>query len=750
MPRKAKTGRKKPEDRFAPYRDSQEHLQDELKRLGLCIRLRLLEQPASEQYDPLAPFKGLVVSEQEIAGLLSENEEGRAADDRSEHSRPAKRQFVEEIAQLDKLIEERRAASLRSKVHLALPHLSRVFGLDSFEKQCLVISLAVEVDRKYERLFAYLQDDVTRRKPTVDLALSLLCKTANEKLAARRAFDVQGPIVKYRLLQMIDCSQDGPSTLLSRTLKLDDRIVNFLLGSGQVDARLAGAAQVISPEPDRNPFLESADACRRIGHLVRSHLEGKRSAAHPLLFYFSGPSRSGRRAVAESVCAQMGAPLVVGDVEHMLAGPLPFEEMVWLLGREAVLVQAALCLDNFDALLGDIGKSVSLVKPALEAARCCSQVTFLLGRQPWKPPGRLEEQVFIHLEFPFPDVRTRKQLWREALSEQPVSPCEEELDALAGRFRLSAGQIRAAVADASHLAVLRSPTDGRATLPALYAACRSQSSIKPSTLARRIQPKYAWGDIVLPEDQLLQLREICSQAKYRHRVYGEWGFDRKLSHGKGLNVLFSGPPGTGKTMAAEVVGNELYLELCKIDLSQVVSKYIGETEKNLDKVFSEAEDGNALLFFDEADALFGRRSEVKDAHDRYANIEIGYLLQKMEEYDGIAILATNARQHMDEAFVRRLQVIVEFPFPDEQHRRRIWEVVFPNEAPLDPGADFDFLAREVRLSGGHIKNIALTAAFYAAEERTPIQMAHLSRASRREFQKLGRAWTATEVTVPAS
>jgi len=245
---------------------------------------------------------------------------------------------------------------------------------------------------------------------------------------------------------------------------------------------------------------------------------------------------------------------------------------------------------------------------------------------------------------------------------------------------------------------------------------------------------------VLPPEQLGQLKDICNRAKYRHIVYGDWGFDRKLSLGKGLNALFSGPPGTGKTMAAEVIANELNLDLYKIDLSQVVSKYIGETEKNLDKIFTEAQNSNAILFFDEADALFGKRSEVKDAHDRYANIEIGYLLQKMEEYDGITILATNLRKNMDEAFIRRIQVIIEFPFPDEEYRKLIWEVTFPTETPINDDVKFDILAREIKLAGGNIKNIALAAAFYAAGDGGIIQMPHLIYAARQEYQKIGRMW----------
>ena len=257
-------------------------------------------------------------------------------------------------------------------------------------------------------------------------------------------------------------------------------------------------------------------------------------------------------------------------------------------------------------------------------------------------------------------------------------------------------------------------------------------------MARKIAPHYTWGDIVLPADRLQQLHEICNQVKYRARVYDEWGFDRKLSLGKGLNVLFAGPSGTGKTMAAEVLAGELGLDLYKIDLSTVVSKYIGETEKNLAHIFDEAETSNAILFFDEADALFGKRSEVHDSHDRYANIEISYLLQRMEEYDGVAILATNLHKNMDEAFVRRMHFTVEFPFPDQTNRLRIWEKIWPAATPRAPGLDLDLMARCLQITGGSIRNIALAAAFLAADDGQVVNMSHLVRATQREYQKMGK------------
>jgi DNA polymerase III delta prime subunit len=387
----------------------------------------------------------------------------------------------------------------------------------------------------------------------------------------------------------------------------------------------------------------------------------------------------------------------------------------------------------------------------MEAVAGHSGIVILAGTEAWPADGRTPADL-VNVAFPVPEFASRRAYWQSSLAAQGVALDARELDTLAGRFRLTPGQIEGAVCSARNRVRWRaaaSPDAGTAstgsppasiTLVDVFAGARAQGGHELAKLTRKIEAKQTWDDIVLPPDQSSQLREVCEQARYRHMVYGDWGFDRKLSLGKGLNVLFAGPPGTGKTMAAEVIAGELQLDLYKIDLSQVVSKYIGETEKNLDGIFTAAESANAILFFDEADALFGKRSEVKDAHDRYANVEIGYLLQKMEEYEGVAILATNLRQNLDEAFVRRMHCVVDFPFPDEAHRRRIWEVTFPRQAPLGTDIDYGALAREVKLAGGNIKNIALAAAFYAAADGHVINLAHIAHAARREHQKLGRTF----------
>jgi SpoVK/Ycf46/Vps4 family AAA+-type ATPase len=321
---------------------------------------------------------------------------------------------------------------------------------------------------------------------------------------------------------------------------------------------------------------------------------------------------------------------------------------------------------------------------------------------------------------------------------------DSALDALAGRFRLTPRQIDRAALAARDLAWLRAPGEPPSAGD-LFEGARRESRHGIASLARRIDPLYSWDDIVLPDDALAQLRELCARVILRHRVLEEWGFERRLSLGTAASALFSGPSGTGKTMAAEIIARDVGLDLFKINLAAVVSKYIGETEKNLDRIFRAAETANAILLFDEAEALFGKRSEVRDSHDRYANIEIAYLLQKMEEYEGVAILATNLRQNVDESFLRRLAFTIHFPFPDEAERRRIWARIWPPETPRGEDVDLDLLAREFRFAGGNIKNVALAAAFGAAQDGGCVTMNHVLHATRREYQKLGKALAVEQV-----
>jgi SpoVK/Ycf46/Vps4 family AAA+-type ATPase len=360
-----------------------------------------------------------------------------------------------------------------------------------------------------------------------------------------------------------------------------------------------------------------------------------------------------------------------------------------------------------------------------------------VGSESTLPTARGREALWLNFEFRVPPPPDRLLLWQEALANCAVAPVAD-LSTLAARFALTGGAIQNACREAVARASLCGSLCAGVTLEDLESAARSQSNQGLRRFAAKVVPFCDWNSLVLPSHALRQLRDVCAAQKYREVVYSQWGFAQRLSMGKGLNVLFCGASGTGKTMAAGILARELGLDLYKIDLSIVVSKYIGETEKQLSLIFREAQSSNAILFFDEADALFGKRSEVKDAHDRYANVEVAYLLQKMEEYEGIVMLATNLKKNIDEAFTRRMHHVVEFPFPDAEHRERIWRGIIPPDAPLANDVDFGFLARQFELAGGNIRNVALAAAFLAAEEGSAIRMEHCLVATALELQKVGK------------
>jgi len=721
------------------YSNSWEHLADELARLDLLLLRQVQSESGRYLAGPLEQFQGLVLSEEEIVGLLTPTRVDAPPND-APSGAPKRQELANEaLKRIDARIRERVKASIANNVYLALPVLSQMFRLTQFEERCVLVCLAPEVDRKYEKIYAFLQDDVTRRRPSVDLTLNLVCSDLSQKVAARDAFEGDAPLRKFRLLQMSQSAREEAIPLLSRFLKLDDRIVGFLLGSGQIAPDLEAVARIVSTEPDAKEQPVEDQVLYRLAAFVKSRFES--SSRQRVVLHLRGRHGSGRFALAKRICRELGLGLLVTDPRKMLAGTAPFEELSWLLGREAALQPVAIGIEEFDRLLADDDQTQLRLANLMEAIQTFSPLTILLGTEPWDPAGLKKEESFISLECPTPDISQRKELWEQYLAPFDHVCTPENFVELAGKFRFTAGQIRESVVRAKQLSQWRANGDAKITMEDIHQACSAQAGKRLGTLAQQIKPVFGWEDIILPKDQMQQLRELAHHVRREQVVMGDWGFAAKLPRGRGLTTLFSGPSGTGKTMAAEVLAKELGLDLFKIDLSGVVSKYIGETEKNLNRIFTEAEDSNAILFFDEADALFGKRTEVKDAHDRYANIEVSYLLQKMEEYRGVVILATNLRKNMDEAFVRRMRFIVDFPFPDEVQREKIWAGVFPDQAPIDPGVDYRFLGRRLSLTGGNIRNISIRAAFLAAakdQENPQIEMEEVIAATKREFQKMGR------------
>ncbi|MCC7577327.1 MAG: ATP-binding protein [Methanomethylovorans sp.] len=720
-----------------PYDDSLEHLLDELSRIDQLIRV-CLERMMTVDPVPSDEFMGLYISETEIQNL---------------YELPAflgtfrslTYEKKDELEVLRKHLDAKIDASLKQGTQLRLRKLIELFSLDPFEIDVLLIGLAPELDLKYEKIYSYLQNDVTRKRPGIDLVMNLLCPTMEAKLRSRTYFSPASSLLKNDLIHLTGDRQNGQLPLISSFIKVDERIIGFLLGSDQPDRKVRRSSHLVNPESSFDDLILPADLKGRLKDMITWHVQN----SSPLKFLFTGANGSGKMSAAKAACRIAGMDMLVVDTKSLFKDTSSqSSETAALILREALLQNSALYLENFDVLFEDQGslafrESEIQIRYLIQVLMAFPNWLFLAGTKPLECSEGLKEELinngFIHFSFPLPSYPLRKQVWENALEGYNVA-VNVDTSILANKFQLSGGRIKDAVFTAHTFAKLKDPSDPILSMEDLYEGCRLQSNQKISSLAIKIDPHYTWKDIVLPKDTKSQLKEVCGFIRHRGKVYSDWGFEKKLSLGKGLNVLFSGPSGTGKTMAAEIVANAVDLDLYKIDLSNVVSKYIGETEKNLEKIFNEAQTSNAILFFDEADALFGKRSEVKDAHDRYANIEIAYLLQKMEEHVGTAILASNFRKNIDDAFLRRLHFTIEFPLPDDISREMIWRGTFPAETPLGDDVDFAFLSK-FKFTGGNIKNIALAAAFLAAGSSGIVGMEHLIKATKRELQKIGKLFT---------
>jgi hypothetical protein len=692
------------------------YLQAELARIDVLIRREVRRWRLAGQ-EPADTFRGLYVSEAEVDSLLARSLStnwGQTVALSAEETQAFVAAENRAKYQIQAIFEE---AQLQGQT-LRLAQLATSFGLDRFEVDTLLICLAPSLDLRYERLYGYLQDDVTRKRPSVNLVLDLLGEPGPERLGGLSYFVNEAPLFKYRFLERMSDIGSGKLSLLNQTLILDETIVGWLLGKHQPHADLRAHATLSYPQNKEEVSFPVAADWSYLKSLI----------SQPAIIIFYGPDQMGQEETASWCAAEVGRPLLMVNLPGVIEGGLAPLSAVRLALRDARLTGAVPYLAGWDACLTSAEHDASL--KVLAELCAYPDLVIVAGRSIWQPHGLNRKRLMFWLEFPIPSYTQRMALWHHFLGST-----EFDVTPLAGQFALTSGQIRDAVASARDRAAQQSrPLQNQD----LFAAARAYSNPNLANLARKIEPRFSWPDIILPADPLAILREIVATIRERPLVLDEWRVGQKLASSRGVTVLFAGPPGTGKTMAAEVIAAELGLDLYKIDLSTIVSKYIGETEKNLEKIFREAQSSNAILFFDEADAIFGKRSEVKDAHDRYANIEVSYLLQRMEAYDGVTILATNLRANLDEAFTRRLQFAVDFPFPEKEDRLRIWQTLFPPDVPREATLDFNLLAQRFKLAGGNIRNIIVSAAYLAAADGGQVMMDHLLHGVRRELQKMGR------------
>ena len=633
----------------------------------------------------------------------------------------------------------------------ALENLCHCFTLSPFERDLLMLCAAVEFNSQLGGLYAQAQGNEQRDYPTFSLALALFPGGHWDALSPK------GRLRKWGLIEI------GPGrTLASSPLRIDERILHYLAGVNYLDERLRGIVDSFNSNvrADLNGDESLVFSHEKLAQqMVASWMQAERSPLTPLkkggtgsrssfpVLQLCGIEPASKQAIAAQACGVLNLNLLVISADALPADGTQQNLLKRLCDREYILNQSALFLDCDHLESNETWREAAIAR-FIDTIQCPLIVSSRDRRHQRQRP-------FITLEVNHPTSQEQRILWHNALDD--IAPMlDSQIESLVAHFNLSPQAIHGACLQAKAMSDRSSKNTQEAeeTLAEnaktntniyhhLWETCRIQARLRMDELAQRIDTTATWDDLILPENEKQVLRDCYAQIKQRSKVYEQWGFGNKSGRGLGISALFAGASGTGKTMAAEILAKELDLDLYRIDLSSIVSKYIGETEKNLRRVFDAAEGGGAILLFDEADALFGKRSDVKDSHDRYANIEVGYLLQRMEAYRGLAILTTNLKNSIDQAFLRRIRFVVQFPFPNINQRGEIWQRVFPEKTPTK-GLVVKKLAK-LNVAGGNIRNIAINAAFLAADADEPVMMKHILDATRSEYLKIERTLTDSEI-----
>jgi hypothetical protein len=724
-----------------PYQSSREHLLDHMQRLHTLVQAQIVRWQATGGNDKKreslreAELKLMLDEDFMPAGYLPRAVAGKVKDYWGLAVEQAQR------------IEQRRQLTGTS-LTLTLHHVQTVFDLDDVQRDILLLCLLPQVDSWYAHLFAILQTDSRQTTPTIGLIQQILQPHLEQPEAILTHLSPSSPLLAYDLLCLPETGSHLPLPL--RSVHLDDRITGYLWGQSMVDGRLTAVLQDVSARVHLDDLIMPDE--RRT---TLTELTAVLPQQLPLTMLWYGAYGSGRLSAAQAICWQMGLPLLAVDVAAALPSGTSWPALVRLCLREALLRGTAVYWMGCEQLIASQEQSPHW-QQLVTAVEKFPGLTILDSQSNWTPTGQFRQHTFLSLDFPLPNYEIRQQLWQGHLPSTVVTADPDLIELLAASFQLTEGQIEDAIATASSLARRRQPSQPDLTQEDLYEGCRRQSSQKLVALAQRVQPRPnsnldddPFTSLVLPRPVRQQLQELYGRIRHYYQLYERLGFTERLSLGKGTIALFTGTTGTGKTMAAELLASAQKTDLYKIDLAAVVSKYVGETEKNLNKVFDQAEDSNAILFFDEADALFGKRGEVKDARDRWANLEVNYLLQRIEEYAGVVIMATNLRQNIDTAFLRRIHIIIDFPFPDPEARLRILHGMFPPDINHPDAESLQQLTDKFELAGGSWRNIVIDAAFRALAEtdketQPTISLLYLVLATAREYQKLGKPITKGE------
>ncbi|MBA3460595.1 MAG: AAA family ATPase [Deltaproteobacteria bacterium] len=666
---------------------------------------------ANAQRGKLTGRSGFGVSGEEIAATLGASVE-----------LPAGSLDAEDV-RLRAAAEALRVAAT-SKPEPLLGRLARVFSLTRTDLQIVSLLLAPELEHDLERVISYALDDFTRKRPDLGFVARVLGGGDDTQAdAVLRRFQDGAPLRRHGIVTVGPQAPETSSAM--RPVRLADRIVSFLRGHDTVDELVHGIARIGARRVTLDEIVMNPEIVARIRRAL-DHRSG------PPRVLLAGPEGVGRSLVVEAILGAQGKDCVKIDLPGVLAEGR-IEERIAAALREAALRDAVAIFDGGSAIDKDVPRALVLaISDGIEDLAV--PIVFTLTTHPTWLVGAVAS--LVELDVPSPTFRERLTLWGQVLP--PPLATEEQLETVASRYAFTGGVIKRAAGRAASSAELRDPENPAVTIDDLGDAARLMFSHRLGAMAQRIPTGFTWADLVLQKDTMDALKEVVRFGRYRAFLLEEWGFAAKLPYGRGVSAILAGPPGTGKTMVAQLLARELGYDLYRIDLSQVVNKYIGETEKNLAKIFDEAESSHAVLFFDEADSLFAKRTEVKSSNDRYANLEVNYLLQRMETYDGVTLLATNLEQGLDEAFKRRVRFSVQFELPEETERRELWRSMFPPKVPLAPDIDWDMMARKFEMAGGYIKKAALRAALIAAEAKRAITTSDLLEAARLEYREMGR------------
>lgn len=647
---------------------------------------------------------------------------------------------------------ERRMAELRGRAKKAglifpVDHLVTVNALTSVEEDILHLALAPVLDASFRKRIAMFKDNMLLSYADVDLALALLFDTRLERLAGRDLFLPWGRLVRGKLVELT-MPRDALTTdhLLGSELRVPDRVVNLVLGHEVIDRSIAPYSRLTVPDVPLERVVLPQEGIDElvsiIDHYATYRADAKRlglsevlPVGRGLVIQVSGPPGTGKSMLVQAIATRLGARLLTADAGKLAAEDQKFDSVIDNLFFEGRQRGAVVCLDNCEALFTNRNPKQNTIYRHFEEHQ---GVTVLVTNEAERLDFALERWVAWHLKVEVPDPPLRERIWRQHLPEDAPIASDVDIPLLAQQFEFAGGQIRNAVLIAMNRALARGGGEPVIDHNLLEKASYAQLRADMEEYSVRSKVKLTLADLILPEDEMRLVKEVIDASKMRTFVMTHWGFGKRLATGKGLAILFNGEPGTGKTLCAEILAGELGLQLFRVSIPRIVSKWVGETEKNISKIFASARASHSVMLFDEADALFTSRVKVESSIDRFANMETNLLLQEIERFEGICILTTNHEKNMDEAFRRRLQFKIDFPFPDDKQRARIWRALIPREAPVEDDIDFDLLGKNFEITGGYIKNAIVRAAYRAAVHHEPIAMRHIEESAEQECKNAGK------------